>query len=403
MTVRPFYDPYDINDDNIDCGHIIVAWCPEDDYEHRYVDPCEYLRECLWERPAIDRCTMIPWINANQPWIPTAQAWRVLRVNNAGDCVEFVEPEIAFPFEDIRVKVSENDTTPWFLEEKIVSCSDQLRIDVLNEWWDEVLELCVDVPDTFTDLEDVPDTYTDCSTSWYWVDGWFVMFNTAWVSFECDWRALRWQYYAQANLDWSYDNPGESTNAPFEPLGWLIWQPSWDPSKYLKQYYGNPNMLDTTSEWVIEIVQDGMYRIWFSATAEVNYHVQALRFFVATTNGKQIVGDSKFAMSPNHPMPNLQWENQLRFDTYYGGNYVWLNAWDKLIMWMRPELAVRQATLNDFSHIPPSWSRVWTIRVFRSSLWSWTLDSWTEVPMPYSGVMFWVKYHSPHRFAMDIG
>lgn len=389
MAIHNFYHNKLIDDANLSCWKIIMAWC-DDGNTHFYVDPCEVLEQCLATYPPIDRCSMIPWIVEWQPWIVNAWPWRVLRINNAWTCVERADPSNVFNDTDELVKVSSTDTTAGTLIQKIVSCDDDLlTISIINQWWYERLQLCPNFPTLITELTDVEDTYPNCPNR-----EWNLRFFNNSVFFECD--RLFASYFCSQNI--------EFTNIPqnviqFRPLHNQPWWPWWTHVPHFDIFYWDTNFLGSSQNGAFRIPWNGMYRIYLKANCELNYNIQAFRLAIATTNSKWLIADSKFGADPlTSIVANL---DQWAFHCYKEMNcecIVYLEAWTYVAPIVRRDTNVSNTMLNKYSHLPPSWSRFGRVKIFRSSLWSWTYESGAEFPHSWSGAQFTIQWLSKFRW-----
>lgn len=343
-----------------------------------YVNPCQIFQDCIGERPAINYCSLIPWIVQWQPWVAWALPWYILWVNASWSCVERKNPCSLLNLcwvEDVNVKVTNNDTTTWKLFDKIVSCWPDLTISVLNPGWDEKLELCVSAGcKVFTCLDDVPDVYPAC-------DG-YVRFNNDQVYFECNTAWLRGERYAWSNIV----IPQDANTIQFH------WSPgsSWDlPDIPLSIYQWNPTM-NGWANWEIIITKTWMYNVWIKGSAQVNEWVQAMRVVLVTTNSKQVLADAKWwwANAPVWPLlpANAWWGQRPQwFYEFYAHNLVRLNAWDII------SYAIRIDS-NAGNWIPAS------VTLFRSVLGDWVLSSPIEVPDPMWWMTFWCSFYSTDVF-----
>lgn len=419
MSLKPFYDTYLIDDENIACNRIIAVKC---DWTHVYIDPCDILLECFDWRPQIDWCSMVnPIDDDNQPWIPWASWWYVLRVKNDGSCVEFVPPDVAFPFTDRLVTVSDNDTTPWTLIQKIVSCNeDILQIQEINDWDNELLQLCITVPDSFLDLSDTPNAYV-CTwisyTNTVPENRWFVMMSTTWTSFECDGRQLWGSYYRTTDMIFTYETQ-HNWNFPtwWKPIFEFFWYlpvPSrWYTPPYVMDYYeGNPDM--NNGNGVIRIPRTGMYKIEAHVQARVNRWYESLRAIILLVwdSWVKVLGaDDKFWEDTRSGMVNLAMPNtNYSFVSMQPQNLVRLDAGTLVTLGIRSSIYLDLATIlhardnvwNINIDADPS-NRQSNIRLFRSSLarwvWPWNPDDGSDLNKPFSWLTFRVYYYWPYLY-----
>lgn len=417
--LHPFYADYLIDDQNLWCGRIIAVQC---DWTHVYIDPCEILLDCFDGWPEIDWCDMTnSTTDPDQPWVQWANAWNVLRVTNDGSCVEFVPPEVAFPFEDIRVKVSENDTTSDFLIEKLVSCDPTvLSIVERNDGGEEFIEFCVNVPDSFLDLDDTPSDYScrDISYQSSVPDNrGFVMFNINGVEFECDGRQLWWSWYRTNDITIEYPTQ-HINNYPwwsepyFEFFGEFSTSfPTYSPPALMDIYEWNPDMNGWNGRIVIP--RTWMYKIEAHWQAVVNWWYDALRLLIVAVWdawAKTIIADDKFGWDSFSSMVNLAMPDcNNAYVSFQPNNLVRLDAWTELVLWCRSSVYIDYDNIlyarDTIGNTNISLTEAdWTSRVtfFRSSLvwwiWPWFPDNWQDVWNPFSWLTFRVSYYWPYLY-----
>lgn len=360
-----FYGDKLIDSSNIWCWRIIVSTC---DGKHVYADPCLVLKDCIADRPPIDWCDMVTDLWGN--------AWEILRVTNDWSCVEFVPA--SFFDTDVLVKVSANDDAAWYLEDKIVSCDNNLlEITVINEGWNEKLQFCPNIPTRFTDLLDVPSAYPNCF--------WNVVFWPTGVWFECFESKQRFAtYYASSDLTFT---PPTGEEAVFFPL-WTLWTYVPNPAQELTVFRGKGEM-----DWgwgTINIRETWLYEVRCTATWRSNYHVQSWRIFVASNNTKNMLCDAKVGWDTFTPLPNLDSGWQFRFDTLYARSLVRLEAWDVLITGIRISTFLQPNVLTPYTHIVAPYQP--ELRLFRSTLGAGSYDDWAEFSDPSAGICFWVRF-----------
>jgi len=345
---------YQIDDTNIDCWKILVAWC--DPYIHEYVDPCTIVSDCLdsiwW--PDIDRCDMVDGIE----W---AEAWAFLRIDNTWNCVEFIDPDTVFASYNTDRLVSVDWTDPaWHLNTKIISSD--WSINITNTWWE--LDLSTWSVETFLGLSDTPSTYS-------WHDG--------------DLVSVSW-----GNLVFTENDRSQRANRMLNADVSIVWSPNEDKRFFPSPSYGewNPSMLVSTWWiWAIEIQKTGMYNIWMNWWFYVNKWVNAAKIVMMTTEwgDKKLLLNSKAWIFPSwHPivMEDL-WETH-RFFAFSEKSLVKLEAWTKLY------LAVRISS-NAGNNVVPEVVIEWQSLVTWDLSWTWP-DS---TAYRYCGTLIWCSYYGP--------
>ncbi len=269
--------PYQVDDSNIDCGRILITTC--DPYVHEYVDPCSIVSDCLdnlW-RPTIDRCSMLD--------IDWAGPGAFLRVNNSGDCVEFIDPDTVFATYNTDKQVAIDDAgTPGYLEDKIISTDNTVTITPNGD----ALDLSTGWGDSFFDLSDVPATPAGHDGAILKVDGNQLVF----VDDDTTQRGVRYMI-------------GDQTYVGVQGLGERRFLDTsyyeWNPAMPWTQ------ILPTGTLQTITVQKTGMYRIWMNGGFNVNRCVDAVKAVMITTEpwDKSILLASKVGWMTSYGVAGL--------------------------------------------------------------------------------------------------
>jgi hypothetical protein len=365
--MEPFYGSYMIDTSGMDCWKVIFVRC---DWIHEYKTVCELFADCDFERPEINRCRMIPGINPNQPGIPSAHHWYVLRVNSAGTCVEFVDPTTVFLNVDEMVKASAADTTPWYLDAKFTSSDWSIHINLIA--WGTMIDLTAHLPTIPT----IPDPASACA---YWA---YLMSIGGVYQLVCDNSAL----YATRYLSDDTDIAISANTIAYKQIACTIYQ--WHPLMS-HTTAGNPPVTG------IEISTSGMYHIRFNSWAYIDDSVGKIRFMLWSTNtgdnpNKTLLLNSKAWVGNTNALSIV---DTARGETYQHlsmseHGLVRLNAGDLITMVMRVD------SLN-------LWAGTVTVE------WGWLIepDAWGwanrapagTMALKYCWTTFWVARHSPTK------
>ena len=281
---------YQVDDANIDCWMILVTTC--DPYIHEYRNPCDIVEQCLdnlW-RPAIDRCEMVNDI----PW---AAPGAFLRVDNTGNCVEWIDPDTVFGNynTDMRVAVSQICAI-WniggFLEDILISTDWSIDITTIGC----KLDLSSNWPDSFLDLTDTPWSYVGH-------DGDILKVSWTSVVFVPDDKSQRCVRYLPATQLLAPMSPSNIKRHPLDAsyregnpaMPWQAVYPDWT------FYY-------------IEVQKTGMYSVWFNWWLYINAGVWSIKMSVMTSEGwdKAIILSSKNWVVPQNSIVDTdRWEEHI--------------------------------------------------------------------------------------------
>lgn len=294
-----------IDDSNIDCWMLLITWC--DPFIHSYISPYDLISNVLdniW-RPTIDRCDMVSQIPG---MVPGA----LLRVDNAGNCVEWVNPSaILSAFNtDEMVSVAGADA-PGYLLDKVMSSDGS--ISITNLGWK--LNLTSSAVSTFLQLTDTPSSYSGhdgdiLKVSWS---------NIVFAEDDKSQRAVR------------YLTDDEMLTISLNTDTWL-----WLHASY---WEGNGSML-TIDSWIpsITIKKTWMYHIRMNWGFNVNAWVNAAKIALVSDLiwDKQLLLNSKIWSDPSgHPIPTVSlWETH-RYFSFSESGLVKLTAWTKLWLQVR--------------------------------------------------------------------
>lgn len=292
----PFYNWYNIDDSQIDCGKIITVNC---DWLHTYTNICDLINACVWQIPKqLTKQCIVDFFNTTIDTIPATYYLRV----SANGCIEAV----AFPdftTEDVKFKATSSDWTAWYWNQKIVwditSSIYKTYIDVIWPANNQQLSIRIEWPkvDNITDI---------------------------WVP-DCEWAFvkahLNWEFYY--DCEWNWDNAlwavryttndiviNEWTNAYKSYVFWLpnISRPSQPivPGKWSMSIgQWNPEMLSIANR--IKITKTWMYWIRMKWEAYINMWVSRIRLFVIQQN-------------------TAKWTNKLLIDSkYWNEDMPWMN------------------------------------------------------------------------------
>lgn len=353
--------PYKIDDTWIDCWLMLITTC--NPYIHEYVNPCDIVSQCLdslwW--PDIDRCDMIDDI----PW---AVPWAFLRIDNTGNCVEFINPASVFSSynTDRMVSISWTDTA-WYLMNKLVSTDWSIIISDLGN----TLDLSSAWVNTFLGLLDTPSSY-----SW---QNWNIV-KVSWNSlvFAEDDKSQRGVMY----LAWD------------ETYTWVVWS---HLRKFINTAYfeWNPSMpwSMSTDSWTmhtIKIQKTGMYHVWMNWWFTVNKATDACKMAIITTEAwdKQIILNSKVWSFTS------LWTSWLSLpDTARWQERIISNFSESCLVKLKKDTTLTMAIRISWD-VPPSWTVPMVIVEWQTHV-QWSFGTWSEtVRHKYSGTQRGVKRYS---------
>lgn len=259
--IHVFYNGYDIDDSNIWCGRIIQVGC---DNIHRYVDPCEVLRECFenYDRGVTNTCVQ-EFFNTD---IFSTPVWHVLTVGADG-CISAVNPNTIFNDTDVLVAVDDEDNG-WYLFDKLKVCIDS-DISITKKWpiGSKYLELCYVWYKNFIDLDDTPDNY--------WNDNPYQYIkvspsNKVYYSDEKPYLCERTMDSEKIFLH-NYTSPGWPQNSKY------FFQNIW-----FTGYNTNDTTMVFTTNWYhwIRIPKTWRYKLYMNYSADVYHGIESFRYFI---------------------------------------------------------------------------------------------------------------------------
>jgi len=369
--MEPFYGAYQIDTSQMDCWKVIFVRC---DWVHEYKSVCDLFAECDFERPEINRCRMIPGINPNQPGIPSAHHWYVLRVNQAWTCVEFVDPTTVFLNVDEMVKASAADPTAWYLDAKVTSSDWSIDINLIAGW------TMLDFTANFPVIPTIPDPTSAC------VYGAYMMSIGGVYQLVCDNSALYASRYLTNDTDLAIPGWNLPNSIIYKQIVCTEFQ--WCPSMSYT-FAGNPPITG------IQIVTSGMYHVWFNAWAYIDASVGKIRFMLRSTNtgdapNKKLLLNAKAWVGNAENISivdTARWETHQHLSMSEHG-LMRLNAWDYITMVMRVDsnqLAAGTVTVEWWGLIEsdPVW---WSNRAPAGTM-----------ALKYCWTTFWVARHSPTK------
>jgi len=320
----PLYNWYNIKDDNIGCGKVITVEC---DWVHVYSDICTLMQNCLWTLSwQLTSNCVVDFLNTLGSYTP----WHYLRISWS-NCLEAVP--LSFTNTDRLVAVDWTDT-PWYLETKIVWCWD-ISVNKIWSWTNKQIEICYDGPESFTDLNDVTAwIYTVCADNWSNSYIWKTLrvnTTTQRIFGECDYKPI-WAMY----LSWNVVADVSPNQIQHYNLWWTsIYRcDNWMSSTTTNTL---PNIWWAVYTLVAPIAW--LYRISMKWTCRVNWWIQAIRLYVASTQaGLTWCVDSKFwsSDSPKQPLV-FRYNKPITEDTFayfdlWWDNIVYANAWTKFYL-----------------------------------------------------------------------
>lgn len=357
-----------IDTSGIDCWKVIYVRC---DWVHEYKSVCDLFNECDFTRPEINRCWMIPGINPNQPGIPSAHHWYVLRVNQAGTCVEFVDPTTVFANIDEKVKASSTDPLAWYLDTKFTSSDWSVDINLIAGW--SIIDLTVPTPTTPT----IPDPTNACT---YWA--FLKAIGWAYV-LECDNSALYGVRYMSNNTDMVIPAWADWI---YKQILCTIFQWNW-----LLDYnfWGNPPVT-----W-LKITVSWMYHVRFNAWAYIDWSVGKIRFMLWSNstvdnpnkmlllNSKAWVGDADWLAI----VDTARWESHQYISMSEHG-LMRLDAWTEITMVMRV----------DWLWLPAGIVKIeWGGLIEGDPSWGSDRAPPGTLALKYCGTSFGVSFHSLYK------
>jgi len=298
-----FYWNYLIDTAGYGCWKIINVQCDWlGNLIHAYIDPCELLKQCGYTPFDIsehwDEIIWDLWLNP----------WEVLIVNPWGTSITSVPASSLFPTEaQYMVKRNALDPVPWYLWDKLFAGNNVTFTPWLN--WYRVNATIPTNAISFLDLTDTPNAYPWCD--------WVVRVNAAWwLSFQCD-NSI---YWATRYLPSNTPIPAAQNQSVFSVVNTSVY--SWAP------------WMSSTYLWVpsIKILKTWLYHLWIHVKVKVYPWVQAIRFFIHTSNAminclECKEGDEPWDLVPTgrtYVTRTLDWQN-----------LVPLNAWDELVLGAR--------------------------------------------------------------------
>lgn len=357
MALYNFYHDYDIRDDNIWCGQIIVSEC---DWTHVYRNPCDVFSDCLDNLPQqLTSDCVVDFLNS----LDTQQVWDFLRIDSS-HCLEAVPLNLVQS--DRLVAVDDGDT-PGELEDKIVWCDD---ISITKIWpaGARQMQICFNWPRTFPALNDVPDNiYNSCSdestNAFLWK---YLKVNNThnWVTWDCTYKYL-WSLYLSwnVNIDSSIMPPNEIKTFL---LGSLT-NRAIDQGMYMSATSSGAHVVWWPTVWVIRIPVSWIWRVSLKGNVQVNPWVQSIRMFVVATE-HEVHGcvDCKFGAG-NNPLQPMVWKYDKplneQSDTYvnmWGDTMVYINEWTYLTLWVKID-SNAGTTINPLVTIWASWITWWSL------------------------------------------
>ena len=356
--MEEFYWSYMIDPTDIACGKVIYVRC---DWVHEYKNVCELFDLCNFDWPEINWCSMIPGINANQPWIPNPHPGRILWVNWTNSCVERLDPTNLFACADELVKASSTDPTAGYLEDKLGSSDWSVIINLLAGW--SIIDLTVNLPNTPT----IPDPTNACA------NGSFLMASGWAYGLVCDHSDLYCTKYLPADTSFSIT----ANTVAYPLINWFVAQ--WNAAMVISWW--SP-VTDG-----IKITESGMYRVWMNVWVKIDPSVNAIRFMIRCKNpsevNKTLLLNAKDAVYPTGTAIVRAPETFKGISMSETGLYR-LDAWSILTMVCRV----------DSDNLPAG-----TIVVEWQWIIEWTRWSTGQVATTYCWTQFWVcRYPGKRRW-----
>lgn len=294
--------------------------------------------------------------------------------------------------EDEKVKACSWDTTPGYLNQKLVA-GDWIQISEIGCDWQTDSKLRISVaPDVYDNTDEMVAVSSDCSP-WYLED--VLVVNSSYIKAENVWCKLLISdktpklQYAKVYLaqDW------QSPSIPGMDKGWkTILANTWDnPSNFQTELL---SWMTVTPQWWIKAQRRWLYIIWFSGSIELSYWIHWLRAQLYRTDTEQ--RDYYTVIESRYSWP--LWIQP--YDIKVGWQSIWAISYVSNVSWGSGEDApsVSRSTFNIdvplISEQTESGGQAW---IWKSqSLWAF-VDRvpfwWTTIAIlnKWDMLMFWVK------------
>lgn len=183
--------------------------------------------------------------------------------------------------EDEKVKACSWDTTPGYLNQKLVA-GDWIQISEIGCDWQTDSKLRISVaPDVYDNTDEMVAVSSDCSP-WYLED--VLVVNSSYIKAENVWCKLLISdktpklHYAKVYLTHDWQSPSiVPMNTWWSTMLWNSWS---NPAVFEVDWLGQNRMLSwmtVDSLWHIVAQRRGLYLVGFSGSIELNYWIHALR------------------------------------------------------------------------------------------------------------------------------
>lgn len=347
-----------------------------------------------WECIELDQTT--PWqitINAKCPPKVESPLWTIdVNYNSITDTYE-IEKECC---DDRLVWITEADTCPWHLRDKLVTTSPLTR-QIINQWACETMQLWLDTS-MLIDKDEKVSVDWICP-AWYLKDQ-LCTEDCSWIKIRQKWCCMDFElddkHFKGAFVKVYLTADARVSYPASTPPDWANWLPNlwfWVDDIGKQDYYWwdetwvfsvEPIIAWQMGTYWVTTNCDWYYRVSHKWAVDVNYWINAFRKIVFVSDPviwSTFCLDSKYwepEQSPVNFLAEFDWAddpNSLKQFQIWQSEIFYLYAWSTLYAWWRMDNTVMWNAPAHLWWQPRPWEwKDWLIIVRHAWLSSWILD-----------------------------